>query len=280
MVTLLVGHGRGAHHLRVAVIHHEIVGAQRGRLCPGDLRGTGHPGLLVGHHAGRVPFLLDLWASLGHQTQDRSIIVHVGLGLNVLNELRPPEGGCHEEPPVDAARRAVVGVHLGTHHLRQDAGVVGRGAALLQGVVASRGRVCLVKATAFALGGGIIPAGSALAVAIAAHGKDKIQHVVEILILFAWREAAPGAGGGLGLLLTLPPLGREKRERVRGALLLGGRGGTGSGCREPSVPSAGDTHFVQGFLSAGAGEGGEGGQGGVAERHGAGRARPAALRTL
>lgn len=225
MVTLLVGHGRGAHHLCVAVIHHEIVGAQRGRLCPRDLGGTGHPGLLVAHHAGRVPFLLDLWASLGHQTQNRSIVVHIGFGLNVLNELRAPEGGCHKEPPVDAARRAVAGFHLGPHHLRYDAGVVGRGAALLQGIVASRGRVCLVKATAFALGRGIVPAGSALAVAIAAHGKDKIQHVVEILILFAWGEAAPGAGGGLGLLLTLPPLGREKRERVRGAVRFGEGGG-------------------------------------------------------
>lgn len=211
MVVLLEGHGRGAHHLRVAVIHHEIVGAQRGCLCPRDLGGAGHPGLLVGHHAGRVALLLDLGASLGHQTQDRSIIVHVRLGLNVLNELRAPEAGCHEEPPVDVARRAVVGVHLGADHLRHDAGVVGRGAALLQGTVASRGRVCLVKAAALPLGRGIVPTGCALAVAVAAHGKDKIQHVVEIFILLAWGEATPGAGGGLGLLVALPPLGEKEK---------------------------------------------------------------------
>lgn len=211
MVALLEGHGRGAHHLRVAVIHHEIIGAQRGGLCPGDLGGAGHPGLLVGHHAGRVALLLDLWASLGHQTQDRSIIVHVGFGLNVLNELRAPEAGCHEEPPVDVARRAVVGVHLGADHLRHDAGVVGRGAALLQGTVASRGWVCLVKTAALPLGGGIVPPSRSLAVAVAAHGKDKIQHVVEIFILFARGEAAPGAGGGLGLLVALPPLGKKEK---------------------------------------------------------------------
>lgn len=41
----------------------------------------------------------------------------------------------------------------------------------------------------------------------------------------------------------------------------GGGGGGGVG--------RGRTHFVEGFLSAGAGEGGEGGQDGVAQRHGA-----------
>lgn len=218
VVSLLEGHRRGAHHLRVAVVHHEIVGAQRGGLCPGDLGGAGHPGLLVGHHAGCVALLLDLRASLGHQPQDRSIIVHVGFGLNVLNELRAPEAGGHKEPPLDAAGRAVVGVHLGADHLGHDAGVVGRGAALLQGTVASRGRVCLVKGSAVPLGGGIVPPGCAVAVAVTAHGKDKIQHVVEIFILLARGEAAPGASGGLGLLVTLPPLRREQRDRVRGAV--------------------------------------------------------------
>lgn len=213
VVALLEGHGRGAHHLRVAVTHHEIIWAQRGRLCPRDLGRAGHPGLLVGHHAGCVALLLDLRASLGHQTHDWPIIVHVRLGLNVLDELRAPEAGRHEEPPVDVARWAVVGVHLGADHLRHEAGVVGRRAALLQGTVASRGRICLVKTAALPLRGGIVPAGSALAVAVAAHGKDKIQHVVEVFILFARREAAPGASGGLGLLVALPPLGeKEKAE--------------------------------------------------------------------
>lgn len=52
------------------------------------------------------------------------------------------------------------------------------------------------------------------------------------------------------------------------------RGHAGPRRRRPLVRGAApgrgrETHFVEGFLAAGAGEGGEGGQDGVAERHGA-----------
>lgn len=278
--------GRGAHHLRVAVVHHEVVGAQWWCLGTGDLRGVGHPWLLVGHHAGRAALLLDLRASLRHQTQDWPITVHVRLGLDAVHKLRSPEAGCHEEAAVHAASWAVVRVHLGADHLRSDAGTVGRGAALFQGVVASRVRVCLVEASALPLRGGKVPgAGSPLAVAVAAHGKDKIQHVVEVFILFARGEVAPGAAGGLGLLLALPPLGEERKGRrlaVRPGAGVGGSGaGRAAGAQRGSAgPGRCRTHFVERFLAAGAGEGGEGGQDGIAQRHGAaGRdaARRAAL---
>lgn len=253
VVALLEGHGRGAHHLRVAVIHHEIVRAQRWCFGAGDLWGVGHPRLLVGHHAGRAALLLDLRASLGHQTQDWPITVHVGLGLDAVHELRSPEAGRHEEAPVHAAGRAVVGVHLRADHLGSDAGAVGRGAALLQGTVASRVRVCLVEASALPLRGGIVPAGSPLAVAVAAHGKDKIQHVVEVFILFAWGEVAPGAAGGLGLLLALPPLGEERKGRrlaVRPGAGVGGSGaGRAAGAQRGSAGPG--PHSLRGALSRG-----------------------------
>lgn len=67
---------------------------------------------------------------------------------------------------------------------------------------------------------------------------------------WVWGEAGPRH--------RRPPVQRAAPASARDG--VGGVGGVGAGGAE--------THFVEGFLAAGAGEGGEGGQDGVAQRHG------------
>lgn len=208
--VILLWKVHGLAQLCLAVRSSLVIGAERRchvAGCPGR---DGHPGLLEGHHARNVPFLLDFAAALRHHAQNGSVTVHGGLHFDVLRAGKRRRVDIKSPLNAGVARNAIVVGSFGAEQFCHKTGAVRRrwGAVIVCWVGCHRVSRCVHVGVSCAH---IFR--HAVWASCVGENKIQIQIITQILVvLFAvivqvvYHFKHGAVGGNLFVHISFPPL--------------------------------------------------------------------------